>query len=227
MQTRPVRCYCVVVASSIHGERSTDCVLSAPPSISSLQGSGQQVKAFKTLRLFRLAKLLRLARVRRIIKRWEESIGSLMSIVKLIFLLFVTLFMTHVIACCYYLLGNDEDGQGWAVNPHMSLGQDEADLWIKHNDTVFYKYIRTYYWGVGLVSSSARGDIKPQTDGEIIFVILCEVIGCVACGIILGCAAAAAAPTTSDHLLTDPLARHMGSSRFRVALLAPSHFDLM
>jgi hypothetical protein len=39
---------------------------------------------------------------------------------------------------------------------------------------------------VGLVSSSARGDIRPQTDVEMLFVILCEVVGCVACGIILG-----------------------------------------
>ena len=96
--------------------------------------------------------------------------------------------MTHVIACAYYFMGNDADGAsiGWAANPYSSLGPDEAEIWERNNETVLYKYIRTYYWGVGLVSSSARGDIKPQTDGEIVFVILCEVIGCVACGIILG-----------------------------------------
>lgn len=150
------------------------------------QGTG--MKAFKTLRLFRLAKLLRLARIRRIIKRWEESIGSMMALIKLVVLLLTVLFLTHLIACLWYFVG-ENDPAGWVHTWDLELDADNKGhlnytSWQQHD--ILHKYLRSYYWGVGLVSSSARGDIPPNTSGEFVFVILCEVIGTVTCGVILG-----------------------------------------
>jgi hypothetical protein len=107
-------------------------------------GAGSEIKAFKTLRLFRLAKLLRLARIRRIIKRWEEVIGSLMSIVKLMFLLFVVLFMTHVLSCSFYYIGNDPEG--WVELSMVDEEPPQVGNGTEHEfreQTLLYRYLRT------------------------------------------------------------------------------------
>ncbi len=109
------------------------------------EGGGSNVKAFKTLRLFRLAKLLRLARIRRIIKRWEESIGSLMALVKLTAMLLTVLFMTHVIACCWYFIG-ENNPTGWVHTWDLELeadGQLDSNFTSWQQHARLHKYLRT------------------------------------------------------------------------------------
>ena len=109
------------------------------------EGGGSNVKAFKTLRLFRLAKLLRLARIRRIIKRWEESIGSLMALVKLTAMLLTVLFMTHVIACSWYFIG-ENNPTGWVHTWDLELeadGQLDSNFTSWQQHARLHKYLRT------------------------------------------------------------------------------------
>ena len=87
-------------------------------------------RAFKTLRLLRLAKLLRLTRIKKILEKYEDQFDA-NQYLGLIFTLFIILFMAHMMACFWYLIGTGEqidlqggiiagwvhnnEGKGWAA----------------------------------------------------------------------------------------------------------------
>lgn len=78
------------------------------------------------------------------------------------------------------------------------------------NETLIHRYLRTYYWSVGLTSGSARGDIPPIVTGEYLFVISMEVVGTVALGLILG---SLSSIFMTSRLLEDKVERQMAELR--------------
>ena len=189
----------------------------------------QQLKAFKALRLFRLAKLLRLARIRRIIKRWEDMISvGLMFTIQILMLLFAVIFSAHIITCAWYLVGSFDDianqtqTAGLGLEPAAPVPSRTSDAtpgWVfravdGQNDfrqqPLSYRYLRTYYWSVGLTSGSARGDIPPTIIAEFVFVIAMEVAGTVVLGLILG---SLSSIFTSSRILDDKVERQMAELR--------------
>eukprot|EP01043_Picozoa_sp_COSAG02_P022233 COSAG02_NODE_1150_length_14208_cov_5.805231_4_plen_438_part_00 len=78
------------------------------------------------------------------------------------------------------------------------------------NQTLIHRYLRTYYWSVGLTSGSARGDIPPIVTGEYLFVISMEVVGTVALGLILG---SLSSMFMTTRLLEDKVERQMAELR--------------
>ena len=195
----------------------------------SASDTSQQLKALKTLRLFRLAKLLRLARIRRIIKRWEDVISAgLMFTIQISMLLFAVVFSAHIITCTWYLLGhfNYPDSRNQTVEvsqvsnalvPGQTVDDDAGWVYRKVDgkfdfaeQPLAYRYLRTYYWSVGLTSGSARGDIPPIITAEFLFVIAMEVAGTVVLGLILG---SLSSMFTSTRLLEDKVERQMAELR--------------
>lgn len=231
------------------------------------------LKILKALRLFRLAKMLRLARFRRLIKvrytaahrvilpdaaipphlmlirccaqRWEEHIDAqIMSVIQMATLFVAVLFMAHVVACSWHLVGTagheaaDGSGSGGSTirtpaAPNSSpynvavshanapnMEWEESVGWVDRpvdgapgsfrEQSLWYKYLRTYYWGVGLTSGSARGDILPLHSYEFVFVILAEVVGTVALGLILG---SLSSMFTTARLLEDRVERQLAELR--------------
>eukprot|EP01043_Picozoa_sp_COSAG02_P053531 COSAG02_NODE_5923_length_3939_cov_1.522135_4_plen_473_part_01 len=95
--------------------------------------SSTNFRAFKTLRLLRLAKLLRVARVKKILEKYEDQFDA-NQYLGLVATLFSIVFMAHMMACFWYMVGSGEqiDGagdlvQGWVHNPD-GKGWTESDL---------------------------------------------------------------------------------------------------
>jgi hypothetical protein len=146
--------------------------------------SGGNIKAFKLLRIFRIGKMLKLARLKRILERYQEHIQSMVYTFKLIFMLLISLFTTHVLACLWYAVGNKSQTmpsgdviQGW-VN-----GQTLLD---DYNASISTKYITACYWAVTTLTTVGYGDISASTDLEKLTSLLCEFGGVIFFGAIVG-----------------------------------------
>jgi hypothetical protein len=68
---------------------------------------GQNLRAFKVLRLFRLSKMLRLARIKRILAKYED-LEFVQNYAGMLGLGFVIVFMAHILACLWYTVGLDD-----------------------------------------------------------------------------------------------------------------------
>ena len=95
--------------------------------------SNSNFRAFKTLRLLRLAKLLRITRIKKILEKYEDSFDA-NQYLGLLFTVATIVFMAHMMACFWYMVGKGEqiDGagnliQGWVHNPE-GKGWSEGDL---------------------------------------------------------------------------------------------------
>jgi hypothetical protein len=114
-----------------------------------------------------------------------------------------------------------------SVNPQQTTAHQTASLGVDPNQvgwvhrvvdgsinfadkTLIHRYLRTYYWSVGLTSGSARGDIPPIVTGEYLFVISMEVVGTVALGLILG---SLSSMFMTTRLLEDKVERQMAELR--------------
>eukprot|EP01046_Picozoa_sp_COSAG06_P008481 COSAG06_NODE_429_length_15872_cov_25.578330_21_plen_248_part_00 len=95
------------------------------------QGSGPaNTKIFKILRLLRLAKLLRLGRIKKIIKRHEEEMENLMGFAKLFVALAAMLYISHLVACFWYFVGEDEPHEDPSLLPQPGwITRQMADVW--------------------------------------------------------------------------------------------------
>ena len=105
------------------------------------------------------------------------------------------------------MLGNQDPAHGWAQqwgdSPAPPIGGGNGS-WAEQPTS--QKYLLTVFWAIGLISASARGDITPTTNAELVFVILCEVGGCVVFGLVL--ARKMLPPFRLDCLLTIFLKKH-------------------
>lgn len=91
------------------------------------------IRAFKTLRLLRLAKLLRITRIKKMLEKYEDQFDA-NQYLGLAFTLFSIVFMAHMMACFWYMIGKGEqiDGagglvQGWVYNAE-GKGWKDSDL---------------------------------------------------------------------------------------------------
>ena len=102
--------------------------------IAPADGGGGATKLFKILRLMRLAKLLRLARLKRILEKYEDAFDA-NQYLGLFFTLCIIIFMAHLLACTWYMVGLGEqpgpDGEviyGWVRNGDEGKGWTDAQL---------------------------------------------------------------------------------------------------
>lgn len=97
------------------------------------EGATDNLKIVKSLRLMRLAKMLRIARLRKFVQKYAGNVSSAQWM-PAISLLFIILFLCHILACAWYLAGGSyqelSNGRlisGW-VFQELDWYSDEVDL---------------------------------------------------------------------------------------------------
>lgn len=105
-------------------------------------GSTQQV--FKAMRLVRLAKLLRLTKMLPLLRRLDDKFEGLLSTSKLLSTMFVVIYITHLVGCAWYAVGNsDEVLPGNQSIPGWVSSQEWSD-----NVSTTTRWLRSFYWAM-------------------------------------------------------------------------------
>jgi len=120
------------------------------------------------LNLHRLVKLLRITRLLklvRVINTIQKEASSRMNpaILRLGVLLFWIVMVAHFITC------------GWLSIYPRAAGQGIGG-----------QYLRAFYWTITTITTIGYGDITPNTNNEIVYVIIIELIGAAMYGLIIG-----------------------------------------
>ena len=105
-------------------------------------GSTQQV--FKALRLVRMAKLLRLTKMVPLLRRLDDRFEGLFSTSKLLSTMFVVMYITHLVGCAWYAVGQnnevlpgDQTISGWVSSQEWSEDVPPTTRWL-----------RSFYWAM-------------------------------------------------------------------------------
>jgi hypothetical protein len=105
-------------------------------------GSTQQV--FKALRLVRLAKLLRLTKMLPLLRRLDDKFEGLLSTSKLLSTMFVVIYITHLVGCAWYAVGNTDE----VLPDNQSIsGWVSSQEWSKNVSTTT-RWLRAFYWAM-------------------------------------------------------------------------------
>ena len=101
-------------------------------------GDSSNFRAIKAFRLIRLSKMLRLARIKRILTKYGNNV-NLQSYINIGFTMFIIIFLAHMLACFYYMIGTSDEtlitGEvaiGWVKQQDWCL---QADAQTPCNDT--------------------------------------------------------------------------------------------
>ena len=166
-------------------------------------GSGADGKAnlkvIKVIRLLRLAKLLRLARLKRILKVYEEEFHGIISSCKLLSLFLFMVYVSHVIACFWYMSGDSNQilgcyapGSGSSCIGEVIRGWVDAEFADESVGVtadmlpLSRRYLKAFYWAITTLSTVGYGDITPNTDAEMGYACFAELLGSMIFGIMIG-----------------------------------------
>ena len=156
----------------------------------SATGGKGDLKTLKILRLVRLTRLLRLARVKKLLKTYTEMMENMAGIFSLLSIIILALFLSHFVSCVWYYIGSIEGG--WVENTFDcgdgSAGGDALAAPCEHSGKdLGARYLATYWWSLTLLlTAELSNNIIPFTNGEIIFVILLQLMGAIVFGFIIG-----------------------------------------
>lgn len=143
-------------------------------------GSLQMARAARTARFFRILRYLRLARLLRIVKSVQffevlqarANSDSSLFVLVLLKLTATVMFMSHILACCWYGVGDVPDGWVRTEVTHNGTGIQE---W-----SVGDQYLYTYHWSLSrLHPSTIEKNLLLRTTNERIFAVfggLCAMI---------------------------------------------------
>lgn len=174
---------------------------------SSGKNSGSSVRSLKMIRGIRLVRLVKLVRIINIdaiivyIDELEIISGSCVKIVSLAMFLAQILFVSHLIACIFFAMGNSFL-QGSDPPPEMSWLW-KSNVW---NLSGPEQYIASLYWCITTIMSIGYGDIVATSNNERTVAIATELFGSVCFGLLL--------MFVSDFAKGDPLIRRRGEKEF-------------
>ncbi|CAI2366607.1 unnamed protein product [Moneuplotes crassus] len=139
--------------------------------LNSLSQTPQLLRLLKVIRFLRILRLIRVLKIKRLVYKIEEYIvtDTLTLIMDSLKMLMVIFFMTHLMACTFYFVGDYEA----SVQPLT---------WIVINDiqdlTLYEKYITCVYFSFTTITTVGYGDISPNTNLEKIYGMLAMLIAC-------------------------------------------------
>lgn len=94
------------------------------------------------------------------------------SYIELFNLIFVILYIIHIVACVWHLIAIDKN----------SKYDDQQSNWLEKYElaskTKGVRYIYSLYWACVTIMTVGYGDITPQNPNEIMFTIFAVFIGC-------------------------------------------------
>lgn len=121
----------------------------------------------KLIRLLKLTRLLRLVGLYRYFRIWSERMKP--GMLRLMTSLVVGLLVIHLLACFFYYISD--------------LDPTRVDTWsdvygVRETDSAHPKYLASLYWSITTMTTVGYGDIVPQNESEILFVIFAMLVSC-------------------------------------------------
>jgi voltage-gated potassium channel Kch len=144
--------------------------------VTMVAGNGDQFRAMEVvriLRLFRLIKLVRVAKLDKFLK--DPQVQEILhpGFVQLLNLMFKIVFLSHFVACMWWMLGS-------------GCTKGETDDWQQcGNGSLGSAYLSSYYWATVTMITVGYGDIYSTSDGGRMYSMVVEMIGCGCFGYIL------------------------------------------
>ena len=132
---------------------------------------GEGVSLLKTLKLWRLIRLARIMRLARIIQRLESSLEIHIpeGVQQIITFFMGMLMVTHWFACCFFAIGNDNDGP-WATG---------VGLQSKSVGGYSLNYFASTYWAIMTLTTVGYGDVSAINTEQRLLGIIAMIVGAV------------------------------------------------
>lgn len=134
-------------------------------SIQQYSQAPQLLRMLKLIRFLRILRLLRVLKLKKFLYKLEEYmvtdvLNTILDILKLLVLIF---FISHLLACTFYYVGDYE-------------GTDNPDNWIRvagiDEIPKGERYMTSLYFSFSTMATVGYGDITPQTNLEKVYSIL-------------------------------------------------------
>lgn len=128
--------------------------------------------------LLKTARLLRLFRAARKLDRNYEYMTSLLFLMIMFFML-----VAHWLACIWYAIGVREaeihEGVSWlsVLYYHRTRLSDPQTVALKDHLSLRTRYLASLYYVMTLCTTVGFGNVSANTDGEMIFSIVCMLMG--------------------------------------------------
>ena len=74
--------------------------------------------------------------------------------------------------------GHGAFGRSWLDETYPIYGSDEGAMW---RNNMLQQYLSALYWAITTLTSVGYGDITPQNDWELLFCVVCMILGTFIC----------------------------------------------
>jgi hypothetical protein len=124
-------------------------------------------------------------RVKRLLKAYIEMFENLAGIFSLLSIVIVAIFLSHFVSCMWYWVGDSENG--WVSKTFDCDPVAEEFDCVHGGAQIGDRYLATYWWSITLLlTAELTNHIDPHSNGEIVFVIVLQLMGAIVFGFIIG-----------------------------------------
>lgn len=178
----------LIMSLTMHGCGYYDQILDPMSTNSTHTGNDSSVRLLRLVRILRLVKMVKILRVLKLQNRVNDlgdRFPSLLNLTmfKLIRLLFITIYIAHLLACGFYAVGAavlysaDERSQelSWLVSPNsgLELKPTPGLTWQE----LGAPYTAAMYWTFTTITTVGYGDLTPRHMAERWYAMMCMMIG--------------------------------------------------
>ncbi|OQR96174.1 cyclic nucleotide-binding protein [Achlya hypogyna] len=153
------------------------------------------IQLIRVLRVTRILKLTRLAKLQVFFKKAEDRFGLNAGMVRLVRLVMLVLFLSHVMACFFHLLGQPVDPS--AASRRLGLATSSIyatyepnSTWLVDNNKRYasdgIRYMYSLYWVMTTLAGVGFGDVHAVSISERAYAIFAMMIGASVFGFVIG-----------------------------------------
>ncbi|KAG9402212.1 Potassium voltage-gated channel sub H member 5 [Aphanomyces cochlioides] len=151
--------------------------------------SFSSIQLFRILRVARIIKLTRLAKLQAFFAKAETAFGFNAGMVRLVRLVLYVLFISHLLACFFHLLGqpNDPPTREPSENPPVTwLCPPDVRMRCVRWESDSVRYLYSLYWVITTLTGVGFGDVVLVNVFERMYAILAMIIGASVFGFVIG-----------------------------------------